>query len=103
MTGTPVDLGNIETGNDYYFVVSWDPNPDNDINTPEGELTVYFGNPIIDDINKGYQERFLHPPTMVMAYWGFTSSTGGANNTQVVSNITPTFLVRELLLFITFN
>ena len=39
---SPVDLGNIETGNDYSFVVSWDPNPDNDINTPEGELTVYF-------------------------------------------------------------
>ena len=26
-----------------------------------------------------------------MVYWGFTSSTGGANNTQLVSNITPTF------------
>ena len=26
-----------------------------------------------------------------MVYWGFTAATGGYNNTQVVSNINPTF------------
>ena len=30
LLASPVDLGNIETGDDYYFVVSWDPNPDNE-------------------------------------------------------------------------
>ena len=89
---TPINLGQIETPTAHSLVISWDPNPDNNLTTSEGELKVYFDNQLLIPSGNTSQYTLLRdvksdstPSNNGMVYWGFTASTGAANNTQVVS------------------
>ena len=88
---TPINLGEIETPTAHSLVISWDPNPDNNLTTTEGELKVYFDNQLL--IPSGITGQYtlirdvksdFDPSNNGMVYWGFTAATGGANNAQEV-------------------
>lgn len=69
----PVDLGNIEDGNEYTVTFSWDPTTMTfDVSLGSGSITGVF-----DIVNNCFNGETL-------AYWGFTSSTGGAVNRHEV-------------------
>ena len=79
---TPINLGQIETPTAHSLVISWDPNPDNNLTTPEGELKVYFDNQLLIPSGNTGQYTLLRdvksdftPSNNGMVYWGFTAST----------------------------
>lgn len=70
----PIDLGNIEDGNDHDIEFSWDPG--------SNSYEVYFdGNLIMSGTYDIINNCFGGSP---FAYWGYTSSTGGATNEHLV-------------------
>ena len=88
---TPINLVEIETPTAHSLVISWDPNPDNNLTTTEGELKVYFDNQLLIPSGITGQYTLLRdvksdfdPSNNGMVYWGFTAATGGANNAQEV-------------------
>lgn len=86
----PVDLLDIEDGNNHPLTIFWDPNPDNDLSTVEGELKVYFDNQLVATLSRDLLSDFTSSNNG-MVYWGFTGSTGGYNNTQVVNYLNSSF------------
>ncbi|MFL2570288.1 MAG: lectin-like domain-containing protein [Parvicellaceae bacterium] len=87
---SPVDLGNIEDGNNHPLTIFWDPNPDHDLSTLEGELNVYFDNVLIATLSRDLKSDFT-ASNNGLVYWGFTASTGGSNNTQVFQYLNSSF------------
>ncbi|MEL7221886.1 MAG: hypothetical protein AAGJ93_11240, partial [Bacteroidota bacterium] len=84
--GTPFNLGNIEDGNDYDIEFSWNPVGNN--------FEVYFDGTLVqsgsyDIINNCFGGSNF-------AYWGYTSSTGGSFNEQVICPGLPPEVVAEV-------
>ena len=81
----PIDLGNIEDGNDHDIEFSWDP--------ATNSYEVYFDGALImsgvyDIINNCFGGSDF-------AYWGYTSSTGGAFNEHLVCPGLPPEVVAD--------
>jgi len=81
----PIDLGNIEDGNDHDVTFSWDP--------ATNSYEVYFdGNLILSGVFDIINNCFGGSD---MAFWGYTSSTGGATNEHTVCPGLPPEVVAD--------
>lgn len=81
----PFDLGNIEDGNDYDVTFTWDP--------ATNSYEVYFdGNLILSGVFDIINNCFGGSD---MAFWGYTSSTGGATNVHTVCPGLPAEVIAD--------
>ena len=66
------NLGNIEDGVEHVFMFTWDPKAN--------RIRVYLDGKLKLNIRKDIRSKIFNNATE--AYWGFSASTGGANNQQ---------------------
>ncbi len=81
----PFDLGNIEDGNDHELEFQWNP---------VGNMyEVYFDGNLV--LSGSYDIVNLCFGGATMAYWGFTSSTGGSSNEHLICPEMPPEVIAD--------
>ena len=73
----PITLGNIEDGVDHNITFNWDPSGNSYELFFDGNLILSGSYDIINNCFGGSS----------LAYWGYTASTGGSNNNQIICPI----------------
>jgi len=81
----PVALPNIEDGNDHTITFTWDPATDTYTVSFDGNLLMSGVYDIINNVFGGNN----------MAFWGYTSATGGASNEHLVCPVLPPPIIVE--------
>ena len=99
LTNNSVSLNEIEDGNWHLIRIDWESDPDNNPNTTEGRLNVFFDandDGDIDDPSDHLISDFDYDLINTVfsnengkVFWGFTSATGCFNNLHKIRNLNP--------------